>query len=312
MRSWSPAGEISVHIMPNIPADMNSMNTTGLANAMRDYWTDHNVTMHHEFASPEESLDYFYWRNDQYFDYIDLMPVSGQDDRVVLDFGCGPGHDLVGFGVYSKPKRLIGADVSRSSLQEARARLKLHNIAADLILVDANTPFLPMETSSIDHIHCSGVVHHVPDPVGVLKEFRRILKPEGSANVMVYNFDSIWLHLYVAYQKILVENLYSGLDIREAFSKTTDGENCPISRVYTAAEFVALCRQAGLRAELVGVAVSAWEATLLPKRFDALLDRRLRSESRRFLTALELDRRGLPLFRGIPAGVDGCYRLGVA
>ena len=25
------------------------------------------------------------------------MPVSGADDKVVLDYGCGPGNDLVGY-----------------------------------------------------------------------------------------------------------------------------------------------------------------------------------------------------------------------
>ena len=25
------------------------------------------------------------------------MPVSGRDGDIVLDYGCGPGHDLVGF-----------------------------------------------------------------------------------------------------------------------------------------------------------------------------------------------------------------------
>src|SRR5687768_14872252 len=73
---------------------------------VRDYWTSHNVTAHLRFASAQESLDYFHWRNSQYPGYIDLMPMSGFDGRIILDFGCGPGHDLVGFGTYSKPARL--------------------------------------------------------------------------------------------------------------------------------------------------------------------------------------------------------------
>ncbi len=61
------------------------------------YWTDYNVTLHQDFRSIEESLTYLRWRNDQYFGYAALMPVNNQDGRVVLDFGCGPGHDVVGF-----------------------------------------------------------------------------------------------------------------------------------------------------------------------------------------------------------------------
>ena len=68
---------------------------------------------------PQESERYLEWRNDQYFKYDELMPVTGKDGRVILDYGCGPGHDLVGFGLRSKPTRLIGMDVSTSSLAEA-------------------------------------------------------------------------------------------------------------------------------------------------------------------------------------------------
>src|SRR5579884_4212464 len=90
------------------------------------YWSGHNVTSHAKFTTAQESLDYFHWRNSQYFNYIQLMPVIHQDNKVILDFGCGPGNDLVGFGHYSTSKRLIGMDVSQSSLKEAKERLQLH------------------------------------------------------------------------------------------------------------------------------------------------------------------------------------------
>ena len=31
------------------------------------------------------------------------MPVNQADGLVVLDYGCGPGNDLVGFGHFSNP-----------------------------------------------------------------------------------------------------------------------------------------------------------------------------------------------------------------
>ena len=93
-----------------------------------EFWTEHNVTQHHSCASAAESLEYFHWRNDHYFGYVGLMPVSGQDGRVALDYGCGPGHDLVGFACYSKPPNLIGADVSIALLDESRRRIALHQL----------------------------------------------------------------------------------------------------------------------------------------------------------------------------------------
>src|SRR5262249_9418443 len=159
-----------------------------------DYWTRYNVTLNHQFASAEESLAYLRWRNDQYFGYIELMPVTGQDGKVVLDFGCGPGHDLVGFATMSRSARLIGADVSPTSLAEARARLALHHAGCHFVELPGSIE-LPFDTASIDYVHSSGVLHHLPDTLATLRELRRILRPDGAARIMVYNYDSVWMHL---------------------------------------------------------------------------------------------------------------------
>ena len=273
------------------------------------YWTDHNVTLHKHFESPEESLEYFHWRNDQYFPYIDLMPVTGFDGQAVLDYGCGPGHDLVGFSEYSSCKYLAGVEVSPSSLSEAKKRLQLHRADVELFLLEDKSEVLPFGDASFDHIHSSGVLHHTPDPSKVLAELTRVLKPGGTMNIMVYNYESLWLHLYVAYQRSIVEGLFPELTIGEQFAKSTDGEDCPIANCYRPQEWLQICRGAGLEGEFSGAAISMHEASLCPKRFDAIRDQRLRKESRDFLLQLEMDRHGLPLYQGHYAGVDACFRL---
>lgn len=275
------------------------------------YWTEHNVTTHTRFKSAKESFDYFNWRNSQYYNYLALMPVTGLDSKVVLDYGCGPGNDLVGIGSYSRPSKLIGMDISNSSLAEARGRLQLHSISADLYLIsDSDSDYLlPIDDSSVDYIHCSGVLHHIPQPEKILKEFRRVLKPEGRARIMVYNYHSLWVHLYVAYVKKIVENQFAGVDILTAFSKTTDGVNCPFSAVYTPNEFINLCLNNGFSASFSGAAISMWEMSLLEQRFKAVMSPLLSEEHRNFLLSLTFDDKGYPLYQGHYAGVDGCYFL---
>ena len=293
------------------PPDQTSPDQTPVSDcaAVAEYWTRYNVTLHHSFNSPQESLAYFRWRNDQYFGYIDLMPVGGQDGKVVLDFGCGPGHDLVGFATASRPARLIAVDVSSSSLAEARARLALHGVPCEFLLANPLSTELPLKSESIDYVHSSGVVHHVPDLVATLRELRRILRKDGAARVMVYNHESIWLHLFVAYMKRLVEKAYPDLSLEQAFARTTDGEDCPIANVYRPAEFIAAAGEAGFDAQFTGSALSMHEAKILPYRFDAIQDRRLPEECRRFLLELTFDERAMPRYRGHGAGVDGCFFL---
>ena len=274
-----------------------------------EYWRRVNVTQHYRFTSAEESLDYFHWRNDQYVNYLEMMPVSGQDGRVVLDYGCGPGHDVVGFGHFSNPERLIGMEVSSTSLKEARARVALHGINAELMLIDENDAGIPLDDDSVDYIHSSGVMHHIRDPFPVFRELRRVLKPDGEIRVMVYNYDSIFVHLYVAYLTQIKARTYHNEPLREAFRHLTDGENCPVSHVYSSQEFSELAGPAGFSVENLGAALSMFELSLLPQRFDAILDRHLDREHRQFLLALKFDDAGLPLYKNQHAGIDGCYRL---
>lgn len=277
--------------------------------ASKEYWIEHNVTLHFEFSTKEESLEYFHWRNDQYFNYIELMPVSGFDGKSVLDYGCGPGHDLIGFGTFSECKRLVGVDLSSSSVLESRSRLALHGINAETMVLESAIIALPFEDATFDHIHSSGVLHHTPDPLAILKELGRTLKPGGTINVMVYNYDSLWVHLYVAYQRSLVEGLYQGESLRNQFRHSTDGENCPISNCYRPAEWLALCAEAGFEAHFSGTAVSVFELSILDKRVAAIMDRRLSSESRGFLKSLIFDEHAIPKYREHYAGIDACYQL---
>jgi ubiquinone/menaquinone biosynthesis C-methylase UbiE len=280
----------------------------GLTSAQ--YWTQHNVTEHRSFANAAESVDYFDWRNAQYPGYIDLMPVHEATGKVVLDYGCGPGNDLVGFAVHSQPARLIGADVSISSLTEAEARLALHGgQPAEFVRLDPERTALPFETGSIDLIHSSGVLHHLPDMEATLREFRRILRDDGHAQIMVYNYDSVWLHLYAAYifrKMVPWKTKASKVDL---FKETTDGEHCPIVKCFRPDEFCEIAARTGFDAEFRGAAASLNEMAWLPERFDAIKDIALDTESREFLSELTFDDRMVPHYRGQVAGIDACFRL---
>ena len=275
---------------------------------VQEYWTSHNVTSHWQFSSPEESLEYLAWRNDQYVGYSDLMPVAGHDGKRILDYGCGPGHDLVGFGQFSRDAQVTGADLSRASLDEARSRLNLHGFEADMVQITMDD-HLPFTNAQFDLVHCSGVLHHTPDPLRILREFNRVLVDGGCAQIMVYNYQSIWSHLYVAYVKRLVEGLYQELDMKTAFARTTDGEDCPIARPYTSTEFEELCNHARFDVVNSAAAISVWELSLLPRRFEAIMNCKLPAESRTFLSKLTFDSRCVPHHEGLVAGVDLCFTI---
>jgi ubiquinone/menaquinone biosynthesis C-methylase UbiE len=273
------------------------------------YWSDVNVTDHLRFDSAQASLEYFHWRNSLYYPYIDLMPVAGQDGKAILDYGCGPGNDLVGFATYSKPRRLVGMDISLRSIAEAKARLAWHTDSVEIVPIVEKDDRIPLEDASMDYVHSSGVVHHAVDPAKVLREFRRVLKPSGKCRIMVYHYNSLWLHLYVAFMKVFQENAFPGMDLLTAFSKTTDGIHCPIARVYTPQQFIDFATPCGFTCRFLGAAVSQFETSILPVRFAAYQYQKFPREHRDFLQALEFDGKGYPMYQGAYAGLDACFEL---
>ncbi len=270
------------------------------------YWTV-NMVAHDTFRSAEESIEHFHWRNTQYPGYIELMPVSGQEGKVVLDYGCGPGNDVVGFSVYSSLQKLIAADVSKTALAKAQERLAIHGKEAEFLHIDEVSNTIPVPSESVDLIHSSGVLHHCANLSAVLKEFRRILKPDGQVSVMVYNYQSLWLHLYVAWVHQLKKGIYRDVPLKDAFRRTTDGEQCPISHCYRPDEFLSVMQNFGFDGVFKGAAVSLTEMKCLDLRYEALQDQRLPAEHRAFLTGLTFDHRGIPLYQGAVAGIDACY-----
>ncbi len=231
----------------------------------------------------------------------------------LLDYGCGPGNDLVGFAVHTEAERIIGIDVSREALSAAADRLAIHNVdpgRIELIHSPENEVSIPLPDASVDFFQSQGVLHHTTDPDTILSELHRVLKPGGTGRIMVYNRDSVWRHLYVAYELMLSNPAFAGLDLDDAFRRSTDGLDCPISRNYHGEAFVEMCAAAGLDAQYLGGYLSSTELEALRSGLQsALSDERLARVHRDFLGELTFDAEGLPMYRGLYAGIGGSYTV---
>ncbi len=281
--------------------------------AVDRYWTGHTVNSR-PFATAKASADYLEWRFAEYPLFRELSGLWGDHaGETVLDYGCGPGDDLTGLALYSRASKLIGLDVSATALGLAAQRLALHGIDPARVVLEQvrdDRPEIPLEDASVDYVNCGGVLHHTSSPEELLAELRRVLRPNGRAFVMVYNSDSVWLHLYVAYEKMLHDEAYAGFDLDEAFRRLTDGVDCPISRHYAPAQMIASCERAGLSARYVGGYLSRHELRQLETHWaGAISDERLGDPHRDFLRSLSFDAWGRPMIRGFHAGIGGVYHL---
>lgn len=297
--------------MAKHPIEVYNHENTSLVD---DYWGVRTV-LDNEFSSAAESIDYLDYRCKIYPFFREFMNLWNcmPEDGTMVDYGCGPANDLVGFLQYSKAKKVIGIDVSPKALQLAVRRLELHDFDPErirLIQTSDDATEIPLETSSVDYIYCEGVLHHTSQPETILKEFYRILKPNGHARIMIYNRNSIFFHLTIAYVTRILEGRYNNMPIEETFARSTDGENCPLSRCYIPSDFNEICRQAGFFPTYIGGYHAASEIYNMRKYLNqAINDDRLEIEHREFLQDLVIPSRDYPKYNGFDAGIGGSFHL---
>lgn len=142
----------------------------------------------HPYPLPVEDLgryrqlwDHTRRRADAYL----FWPTEGyREDRSILVAGCGTSQ-AAKYALRWPQAHVTGIDVSRTSIVETM-RLKDKHGLDNLELRE-----LPVERAtelgrSFDHVVCTGVLHHLPDPERGLRALRDVLEPEGAMHLMVY------------------------------------------------------------------------------------------------------------------------------
>jgi SAM-dependent methyltransferase len=108
--------------------------------------------------------------------------------RDVLEIGVGMGADHLEWAK-AEPSSLTGIDLTARGVEFTRARLAMAGRASDLRVADAEA--LPFPDASFDLVYSWGVLHHSPDTPRAIREVHRVLRPGGTARVMIYHTYSL-------------------------------------------------------------------------------------------------------------------------
>ena len=96
----------------------------------------------------------------------------------ILDCGCGPGSITVGLAEAVTPGSVTGIDIEESQLATARETVSGRGLA-NVAFKNADARDLPFEDGRFDAVFSHAMLEHLPDPMPVLAEMRRVLKPGG-------------------------------------------------------------------------------------------------------------------------------------
>ncbi len=255
---------------------MRKTETEDLKTRVRDFWQVNPCGT--KFAGAEIGTREFFdeVERHRYQTEWHIPRVVGFDrwrGQKVLEVGCGLGTDAVNFAragaIYT------GVDLTEGSIALVRKRFEMEGLAAELRVADAEA--LPFADESFDMVYSHGVLHHTPDTRRAIDEVHRVLKPGGTAMVMLYHKSSYNYHVNIMtlrrfgvrllkfdwgprlVHKITgeeearlreLQRLYRRdparmLSREEFLSQNTDGAGNPLARAYTRREASAMFARFG-------------------------------------------------------------------
>lgn len=161
----------------------------------------------------------------------DFAQFSSSKDLRVLEIGVGMGADYMQW--LNAGAIATGVDLSRESIARATHRCQQADLKPDLRVADAEA--LPFADATFDIVYSYGVMHHSPDTAKCIAEAFRVLKPGGSARIMLYHHASMTgLMLWLRY------GLMRGQSVRQCVYESLES---PGTKTYTKDEAWSLMRE---------------------------------------------------------------------
>jgi SAM-dependent methyltransferase len=149
--------------------------------------------------------------------YLDALPVGGRD---VLEIGLGFG--TVGQILAAGGARYQGADIAAGPVAMMQDRLSWLGVQDVSSARQASALDLPWEAQRFDLVVSIGCLHHTGDLERSVTEVHRVLRPGGTAFVMLYN-----AHSFRQLVKVQLGRLRRGEEVRAMYDANSAGSGAP-------------------------------------------------------------------------------------
>jgi ubiquinone/menaquinone biosynthesis C-methylase UbiE len=210
---------------------------------------------------------------------LEFAQFESHRGKKVLEIGVGLGADHQKWA--EAGVELFGIDLTERAIENTRKRFELFGLKSNLQVADAEN--LPFPDNTFDVVYSWGVLLYCPDMYRGIAEVHRVLKPGGTALVMLYQtYSFVGYMLWLRYGLFRLRPLMS---LKEAYHKYLESEGTQAFTVEQARDFfspfnevdidINLCHgdlltsQAGQRHRglLLSVARRIWPRWIIKKFF---------------------------------------------
>lgn len=168
-------------------------------------------------------------------------------NKHVYEYGIGGGSDVMSY--LRRQNYVVGTDIVPKNIEVATKRILDAGFSKtnfELILLGSSYP-LPLANNQFDIASSHGVLHHIIDPLPVIEEIHRILKPDGLFYCMLYSDIMEDYFNELGFIEGFMKKY--NIDYNEAFGYCTDNIGTPYSRSYTPEQAIDLICPVGFTLE---------------------------------------------------------------
>lgn len=111
--------------------------------------------------------------------FVEGALAQGVARGLALDLGTGPGYVAVEIARQQPGLRMVGLDLAAPMVDKARRYATWTRLDGRALWPQADGHYLPFADASFDLVFSSFALHHWQDPLCVLNEMARVLRPAG-------------------------------------------------------------------------------------------------------------------------------------
>ncbi len=112
-------------------------------------------------------------------DFVDQLIRLGAHQGHFLDIGTGPAQIPILLAQKQPQIKITAIDLSAEMLKVAEREVQSAALSQQIILQMGDAKELPFEDNYFDGIFSNSIIHHIPKPIQVMREVKRVLKPNG-------------------------------------------------------------------------------------------------------------------------------------